>query len=162
MCVRLGPQEWTIPALPASDWLAVLMVEDIEPDDIFPGLLEQSDADRVEDLLTSGEMSLDDIYEAFFDIIEAVSSRYWWVALRLIHIAFDQWHVLGPDMVMRGADANQLSLSAWLDSLTVTVVQGMKREQVTTFTMQLEAPPVGETIPEEDMGMSADAFLSMG
>jgi len=154
--------EWTIPALPAADWLSVLMVEQVDPDDVFPGLLEPEDLEQFDEFIVDGDINLDDVYSSFFDIIETVSGRYWWVALRLIHVAREQWHILGPDMVMRGADPTRLSLSAWLDSLLVTIIQGMKREHVSSFSLQLEAPPAGEEIAEEEMEMSANAFLSMG
>jgi len=160
--VQIGMYEWTIPALPAADWLSVLMVEQVDPDDVFPGLLEPEDLEQFDEFIVDGDINLDDVYSSFFDIIETVSGRYWWVALRLIHVAREQWHILGPDMVMRGADPTRLSLSAWLDSLLVTIIQGMKREHVSSFSLQLEAPPAGEEIAEEEMEMSANAFLSMG
>ncbi len=160
--VTIQSTEWTIPALVAADWLAVLMVEDLDPDEILPGLLEPEDAERMEELILTEGIDLNIVYESYLDIIERVSARHWWVALRLIWIARDQWHILGPDLISKGVDATQLSLAAWLDCLTVTILQNMKREQVTMFTMQLEAPPVGEQSAEEEMTMSADAFMALG
>jgi len=160
--VRMAHTEWTIPALPATDWLAVLMSESIDPDDILPGLLNDDEAFALEELLSQGVLSIPEVYDTCTDIIEKVSGRNWWVALRLIFIARESWDNVGAELILRRVDANTLSLSAWLDALFLTLLKTMDPKQVPMFTMQLEAPPEGEKAPEQVFEMTAEAFLSMG
>ena len=141
----------------ASDWLALLMKEDFDPVDMFIELLPDS-----ESLLFDGTISVEDLYDLITDVISLVSGRHWWVALRLIGVARDSWHVLGAKMILKHIDPSQLSLSAWLDALLLVTLAEMDPKDVTMFTMRLEAVPETETVPETDLEMSADAFLAMG
>jgi hypothetical protein len=160
--VTLGSREWQIPALPAADWLSVLMTDELDPDDVFPGLLTFSDASAVEDLLASGDIKLEEMYDTVRDIIATATARQWWVGLRLILVARDSWNNVGAQLILQHVDAAQLSLAAWLDTVLLTVLNSMDPKDVAMFTMQLEAPPEGEELAVEDMEMSSDAFLSMG
>jgi hypothetical protein len=160
--VEIGPLELVVPALPAADWLAVLMVENIDPDDLFPGLLDPADAEQVEEALYAGELSLDDFDQAFLNLVTTVSGRPWWVALRLISVARQSWAGFGGEMLLRGVDANRLSLSAWLDVLLLTILRNSEPEAVTMFTLQLEMPPPDEVKKvESELEMSSSAFMAM-
>jgi hypothetical protein len=153
--LTLSGWDYTIPALPAADWLAVLMRTDFDLDDMILDLLPP----EVDDLLVQG-LDLSDLHEACLDLIELVSARRWWITMRLISVARDHWHELGPS-VLRGAPADRVSLSAWLDVLTVTIMKAIEPKEATMFVMKLEAVPENESVPEEEMGMSADSFLSL-
>lgn len=150
-----------IPALAAVDWLVILMPEDPQLDDLFPGLLEPEDADWVEEQIIAGNLGLTEFQELLFDIIETVSARRWWVTLRLVDMARRSWDAIGSEMLFRGVDAAVLSLSGWLDVLLLTVLKNMEAKDITMFTMRLEAPPEGETEPEE-LEMSRSAFMALG
>lgn len=138
------------------------MAEAIDPDDIFPGLLGGEEQEIVEDLLMAEAIAVEDLYDICLDVISQVSARNWWIAVRLVYIARDSWDNLGAELILSGVDADRLSLSAWLDALTATILRLMDPSKVTMFTMQLEAPPVGEEESPEELEMSANAFLSMG
>lgn len=153
--VHIAGQDFEVPALVAADWLAILMVETFDPDDIITEILPDS-----EDLLYQGDISLEDLYEVCNDIISMVSGRPWWVALRLIGLARASWEVLGAELILKHVDANVLSLSAWLDALLVVTIRAIDPKDVTMFTMRLEAVP--ETEEEPELEMSAGAFLAMG
>lgn len=160
--VTLAGVDWVIPALPAADWLAILMAENPDPDDIFPGLLVSDDEQQLEDLLVSGRVTVDDLYEMVLEILEIASGRRWWVALRLIQVATQSWDNIGAELTLSHVDATVLSLAAWLDVLMLTILKTMDPQRVPMFTMQLEDPPMGEGTAIENMEMSADSFLSMG
>lgn len=160
--VTLGGRDWDIPAMPAADWLVILMTDELDPDDVFPGLLSSEDAADVEDFLSSGVITLEQMYDIVRDIVATATARQWWVGLRLILLARDSWNNIGAQLILKQVDASKVSLSAWLDTVLLTLLNSMDPKDVAMFTMQLEAPPEGEELPAEDMEMSAGAFLSMG
>lgn len=154
--VTLKGRDVEIPALPAVDWLVVLMQPTLDLDQFIEELLPEA-----EDLLYEG-LDLEDLYQICLDAIAMVSARPWWVSMRLIGVARDNWEVLGPEMLK--VDATRLPLSAWLDILLVTVLHSMDPKETTMFTMKLEQPPpevLTETEPEE-LEMSASSFLALG
>lgn len=158
--VQMGGEEYTIPALPAADWLPVLMTDDFDPEAVFPGLLIESDQALVEDHLHHGILALEDVHHVSLEIVSTVAGRPWWVALRLIHAAVRSWDALGGDLV-RKADASVLSLSAWLDVLFLLVVRGIDDANRTMFLLKLEMTPAGWGPAPEELEMSQDAFLAL-
>lgn len=154
-------RELEIPAMPAVDWLAILMPAEPHLDDVFPGLLPDEDADWVEEQILAGALELTEFQGVLFEIIETVSARKWWVTLRLVDMARRSWDAIGAEMLMRGVDASTLSLSGWLDVLLITVLRNMDSKDITMFTLKLEAPPEGEQESEE-LEMSRSAFMALG
>lgn len=156
--LHLVGEDYDIPALPAADWLAYLM----QPEPDFDGILEDYVPD-IEDLLVDGDVGLDEAYEVLLDLVGLVSSRPWWVALRLVKVAMQSWDVLGPDLIKRGVDADRHSLAAWLDVLLVSALNNMEPKDTTMFLLKLEADPRKATSdPMDDMEMDRSAFLAMG
>jgi hypothetical protein len=152
----LAGKAYTIPALPAVDWLTILMADSVDPErillDLCPGGHE---------ILLDESLEQDDIGNALLDVIEQVSGRRWWIALRLIGVVRSNWHILGAEMFYRHIDPAALSLSAWLDVMLVITIRSMDPKDVAMFTMKLELPPEGEEPGTEGMEMSAEQFLSM-
>ena len=156
--LHLAGEDYEIPAMPAADWLAYLM----QPEPDFDGILDDYVPD-IEELLVDGDVSLDEVYEMLLDLIALVSSRPWWVALRLIKVATQSWDVLGPDLIKRGIDAERHSIAAWLDVLLVSALNSMEAKDTTMFLLKLEADPrKGASDPIDDMEMDRSAFLAMG
>lgn len=157
LVVYLGGEEYEVPALPAADWLAYLMRE--EPD--FDGMILDFFPES-EDKLMDGTLDVDDLYETCFDVLETVGGRMWWVTLRLVNLARESWHILGPQM-LEAIDFEHVSIAAWLDVLLVKIVHSMDPKDTAMFAARLEAPPP-EFAPEdpiEEMTMDRSAFLSM-
>lgn len=154
--LELAGKTYTFPALPASDWLATLMVADLDPDQVILDLCPGGHA-----LLLDDSVDPDDLYASLLDVIEQVSGRRWWIALRLIGVIRTNWNVLGAEMFYRHIDPTVLSLSAWLDVMLVITIKAMDPKDVALFTSRLEVPPPGEEIELESMEMSAEQFLSM-
>ena len=155
--VTIDHQNFEIPAMPAADWLAVLMKPELSLDEFLFELVP-----GIEDLILTTQASLDELYTVCLDLITLISARHWWVTMRLIGVARESWDVLGGEMALRHVDATQLSLSAWLDVLLLVTLRQMDPKDVTMFTMRLEAIPEDESVPEQEMEMSASAFLAMG
>lgn len=152
-------QQVEIPPLPAADWLSVLMINDLELDNIFPGFLSLEESDLVEEMIISGDLDLEEYEDIILSIIETVSARHWWIALRLIGVARASWDLLGGELALRGVDAGQISLSSWLDAVLLLAIEAQDPKDVTMFTMKLEAPP--PTMKTEEPEMDASTFMSM-
>lgn len=152
---------WEIPAQTGADWLDVLMVESLSLDDVFPGMLDPDERELVEDALLTGALELDAMYEMALETVTLTAGRPWWVALRLIEIARANWDIVGAELILKGVNADQLSLSAWLDATMLTVLQCMERSKITMFLAQLELAPevVRQQQPEPEM--SSAQFFSM-
>lgn len=159
--IAVGTEDVEIPALPACDWLAILMVEHLNLDDIFPGLLKEDDSQVVEEMILAGHLSLEEYESIIFDIIETVSSRSWWVAIRLIETVRTSWDTIGAEMTLRGINAAQVSLSSWLDVALLTIIKSLEPKEVQMWCMKLEAPPPNEKIDETAMEMSPSQFMAM-
>lgn len=149
-----------IPPLVAADWLQVLMVgESLSLDDVFPGMLDPDDREIIEDALFNGYLELEAMYEMSLEAISLTAGRPWWIALRLIELARTNWDVLGAELVLKGIDANQLSLSAWLDAVMLTTLRNMEQSKITMFLMQLEQAP--KTVEQEEATMDRNQFFAM-
>jgi hypothetical protein len=154
--LAVGPREVEVPPYPAVDWLEILMQPNWTADDIFIELLPNG-----MELILDGSLGPLVTQDLALDLIEEVSARHWWIALRLIEVVSVHWDVIGPDAIFNGVDAEKLSLAAWLDAMLVLLMRRISNEQQPMFVAQLEMPPAGEEIPEEEMEMSASQFLSM-
>lgn len=157
--VRVVGTMYEIPALPAVDWLAILMAENPDLDNIFPGLLDQEEQDIVTEAMLDGH--LEETFSVCLDIITAVSGRPWYIAMRLIDVARNSWQVLGAEMLLKGVDAERLSLSGWLDILLLTIMNNIDPKEATMFTMRLEAPPADIEVEQPEPEMTASSFMSM-
>jgi hypothetical protein len=157
--LTIAGQEFDIPAQSAAEWLTVLMVEDLDLADILPGMVE--DPVAVEDLILDGKLGLDELEEAILGILEVVSARPWWVALRLVEMARTSWDVLGAELLLRGVDATKVSLAAWLDMALLVALRSMDPKDIQMFTSKLESPPPSAKVEEADMEISASQFMTM-
>ena len=158
--LTVNGEELEIPALCAADWLAILMNEDLDLEDVLPGLLGDEDDEILEELLLEGLLTVDDKDQLSLEVISTVAGRPWWVALRLIGAASHSWDALGAEMV-RKADASRLSLSAWLDVLFHTTLLATDEDKRTMFQLKLEVPPEGYGPKPEELTIGTDTFMSM-
>lgn len=159
--LTVGGRDMEIPALPAVDWLSILMVDDPNLDDIFPGLLTIEDTDLVDDLIISGKLDLDECEDIILSVIETVSARPWWVTIKLIETARVSWDLLGGELALRGIDPTHISLSSWLDALLLTVIKNMDPKEVTMWCLKLEAPPPDVKVDEAELEMDSSQFMAM-
>ncbi len=148
-------KEYEIPALPAADWLEVLMRPDWAGDDVFIELMP----DGIN--LVLGSLGPDQAEGLALEVIEDVTGRHWWVAVRLIQTLAHTWDVMGAEAVFNHVDAEKLSLAGWLDAMLVLLMNRLSDENATMFVAQLEMPPFGEEMPEEELAISESQFLSM-
>lgn len=159
--ITVAGHDFTIPALPASEWLSILMVPDMDLSDILPGLLSIEEAESLEELILARELDLEELEDTVLAILETVSARDWWVVLKLVENARVSWDVLGAELGLRGVNATQVSLSSWLDMLLLVLLRAMDPKEVQMFTLKLEAPPPEVRGEESELEMSSSAFMAM-
>lgn len=157
--VRLGQTTVHIPALPAADWLAVLMTE-FTIWDLIPGLCPD-DEDIAIQALREGQLTADEFQDACLQVITTATGRPWWFAVRLIQVAAASWEVVGGNLAKSSVDAGRISIGQWLDITLLVCLEGMKQEQTTMFLSQLEAPPRGHEEEAKELEMSVSEFMAL-
>lgn len=146
-----------IPALPATDWLQVLMKVNPDLEEILVELCPQGVG-----LLLEESLSQEELWDILLEVVEQASARHWWIALRIINVCRESWDILGAEMFYRGIDPNTLSLAGWLDAMLLVIIRAMDPKDVAMFNMRLEMVPAGEEPDDKEMEMSPEQFLSMG
>lgn len=139
----------------AADWLAVLMQPELSLDDlldVIPG------ADEV---MAQVNLDADGWTQVCLDMIETVSSRSWWITMRLIYITMNSWDALGS-LMLRRVDAEKVSLAAWLTVLTAALVEVLDPKDAMMALARIEAPPPEARDEVEVPEMSANQWLAMG
>lgn len=160
--VQLADREYEIPALPALNWLHVLLKDGFSALEIVPGLLSPEDQVSVEDQIALEQVTLEQLNEASFDVITIVSGRDWWFTVKFLTVCRVSWDVIGGMMARLRIDARTLSLAAWIDAAyhiaREIISSGQEGQQnLIRFTSELEAPPPGTAI-EFDEQFEAEAF----
>jgi hypothetical protein len=161
--IYIGGLELEIPPLTAADWIPSIidMMEDTLG--LLMGVLSEDDQGRLTDLMFTGTVEADDLFTLCTDLLTTVGARPWWVTIRLITVAQQNWDTIGAEMMMKGVNAAAMSLAGWLDVFLLVLLRMMDPKETTMFTMKLEMvpPEFMHQVPEESLEISADAFLSM-
>lgn len=162
--VTFAGQEFQSPPLRALEWLEILMTgaEALDPNTFVEHIFSAEDAEEILDLLWNGELEIEEFNDIVLELIGEVSGRPWWVAMKLVSAARENWDLLGAELMLEGIKATEVSLSAWLDVVLLLILRNIDPEKATMFTSQLEMPPPGVEMKPEEMEMSAQQFLSMG
>jgi hypothetical protein len=156
--MTVAGQDVQIPALPAADWLSVLMVENLVFDDVLMNLAPDV-AEVVDQALFDGSITFDDYSKLLLDLISTVSGRPWHKALRLIAVVHVSWDVIGAELEFKGIDATEVSLGAWLDVALIALLKNLEEKDIPLFVTRLEAPAPGAE--EEEMTMAPDDFAAL-
>ena len=161
VAVDLAGRRWLIPALEAATWLEILLDEELDPEALFPGLCGPEVIVEVNDLIILGEITMEQMQEAIFDVIEAASGRRWWVTLRLCRSVRANWDRVGGELASRGVTPFGISLSYWLDGAYATILRLLAEGDVRSvgrFTQQLVSPPPGMAMENFNRDRAAEAF----
>ena len=149
--------EYSIPAWSAAEWLRLLMGgRELSVESLVLELVPEG-----VQLLMDESLSDEQVMELGLGILDLAGGRPWYITMRLVNVLVANWNVLGADMLRSGVDATAMSLSGFLDVVLLQALRNMEEGQVTMFLTQLELPPPGMDIPEEDMEMSREQFLSL-
>lgn len=161
--VDLAGRAWFIPALEAAEWLKVLLAEDLDAEEIFPGFCGPEVIAEVNQLIIDGACTNDELGDAICDAITAASGRKWWVTVRLCSFLRKAWDRVGGELAANGVTPFGVSLSYWLDGAYATSLRMIERSdphQLTKFTDQLTAPLPGRAKESFDLERNRSAFMA--
>lgn len=150
-----------VPAMSAVEWLEVLNASDFTPWDIVPSLLDDEGKDAVTDALIAGSLDLEQVERAGLEVLAAAGGRPWWVTARLVGTVMANWQTIGAEMLMRGVDAERLSIAGWLDVSLLLIMRNIDPKEATMFSLKLEQVPPSEVANQPEQEISAAQFMSM-
>lgn len=118
--LNLGGRVFEIPALPAADWLPILM----EGDTV--AVLDLTEDPELDLMIISGEITPTELAAAIDAAVEQVAGRPVYQATVLAQVAQLQWTVVGGDLARRGFRWDEVPLGAALDAIHVTVLAHLR------------------------------------
>lgn len=148
---ELGGRTFEVPALPAADWLLMLMNGDPPL-----GVLDMGDLSAVDEMILGEEVTFEEVNKALTLVIEQATGRSFHASLMLAQVAKMQWPIIGGDLVRRGMRFDQVSIGAALDAIYVTILERLKPEAAEKFQALLdsEVSPGGKIRPNRAKAMA--------
>jgi hypothetical protein len=137
--VDLSGRTYRIPALPAAQWMLVLLEKGWA--DVVPGLLEGDLAD-LHDAIADGDVSTSECEQAAQDAVTAAAGTNWWVAVKLLHSAAADPAAMG-ELRMSGVDPETAPLGAALVALYRIYTRDRERKDVAKVDAELAKLPEG-------------------
>ena len=155
--VGAAGRSFTVPSLPAADWIAALSVD--EPvTAVVPGLMGQRDFDRIGDLLLSDRIDLMDLRRMAFTAISEASGFRWWEALTLVGLCDKDPVVVGL-LTLAGIDPASIPFGRWCSAVYALCIKDLDEKErqrwLAKFTFP---PPLAESMEE---AAQVDSFESM-
>lgn len=161
IAVEVNDQTFTIPPLPAADWLETILATD-RPLPVIPGMLPLQEQDVLYDWLLDGHVEVEDLIRVSRDALEMAAGRKWWEADRLIRSSAEQWHIIGGELTRLNIDLERASIAAVLNAIYVICVRNMDDKQRSQFDIDLRRPPLGVDGEESyDARAAENAFLAL-
>lgn len=155
----LGGRQYTIPAMPAADWL-VAILDELGSFEAVVELLPVSDKAELEQAIIDGKVAEQAKEETFRDAVEAVAGRPWWVVINYGNLLRTFWGRFHGRLLLSGLDPQRVSLGAYLDAFYASLIEGRDEQARQKIDNYLETPPMGMEI-ELDEESESDTFLAM-
>jgi hypothetical protein len=160
----IGDRDFVLAARPASVWLKVLLPDQVPLESILPGWTGGGARRHIFWSLARGELTHGDWNDMAMEILEQAAGRKWWQAVNLIvgMKDADNWTTIFGGLMLRGVDADTISLAAWLDAAMALCTEHMDKEERIKFRLTIDTPPVG-TDPAKaiDAAEQERAFLAL-
>lgn len=141
--VDIGDRTYTIPALPARDWM--LAVIHLSEDGlagsiagVVPGLIPDDD---LADAIADGTVSSEECRQAARDAIEAAAGTKWWTAIKLALAAADDR--ISGELLAGGADPGVQPFGGFLLAAYRTATRNIADVDRARIDSELDAPPTG-------------------
>lgn len=147
---ELGGRTFEVPALPAADWLLMLMNGDLLD------VLDMGDLSAVDEMILGGEVTPEEVGKVLTSVIEQATGRSFHTSLILAQVAKMQWPIIGGELARRGMRFDQVSIGAALDAIYVTILDRLKPEAAEKFQALLdsEVSPGGKIRPNRAKAMA--------
>lgn len=160
--VQLGDWWYTIPELPAADWIEAIVSS--EGGSIVPGLMDEATKRDVWACFLRGEIQREELEEAWRDALAAATGHKWWSVTRLFLGATEPgtWPILHGDLLVRGVDLERVSVGAAYNAIYRIGLEGCKDEaERAKFQFDIaQSPPGVETAESYDKSEAAANFLA--
>lgn len=160
--VQLGPWIYTIPALPAADWIEAIV--DPEGGSVVPGLMDEETQRDVWRCYLRGQIESAELSDGWRHALGAATGQKWWSAAKLFLGATDPktWPALHGQLLIRGIDLERVSVGAAWNAIYVIGMEGCKDEaERAKFEFDLAQPPPGVPMSEAyDKAEAASDFLA--
>lgn len=142
---------WTIPAITADRWLRVIWTDPFDPQAIFPGFLQDEDAeDTIMDAIIDGDVDMDEMFLCAMEALEVAGGYQWWFTLRLVSTLNAGWSRIGGMLLNAGVDPTKLSLGAWCSAALEMYMANIEpRNAAELLEKLLERPEGFEARPDE-------------
>lgn len=161
--VTFGDRSFHVPGMDAAGWLELLLADPIDYEALFPGLAGPDAVFAVNHMIVAGHAGDADLEQAILDLIEAVSGRSWWIALRLCYSVRRNWESVGGEMARMGVYPWGMPLGYWLDGAYSTMIdlilKGPKPQQAADWSRALTQPPPQESRNFDEVA-NTEAFLA--
>lgn len=144
---------YTIPALDAVEWVALIDGDHPDLYEIFPALAGGEAVEAVEDALWEQAANAQDVADAALYAIGAAADRDWWVAVNIIRSAASAWNIVH---VNRAAG---MSLAGWLDEVWSKIVEHIDPKKRAAWETEVSRPPKNART-EVDFDEEEQAFLA--
>lgn len=144
---------YTIPALDAVEWIALIGGEYPDLYAVFPKLAGGDAVAHVEDALWEDRVGLDQVGDVALSVIAANADRPWWVTLRVIRAAQEAWDRVHVNR------ATGMSLAGWLDEVWSKIMENIDPKKKPAWVNDIEAPPKGIQA-DVDFDAEEAAFLN--
>lgn len=154
--VDLGGREYRIPALPAAQWMLVLLERGWA--DIVPGMCE-GDLDDLHDDIALGFVTTAECEQAAMDAVTAAAGTDWWTAVRLLHSAAQDPAGMG-ELRSTGLDLTTAPLGAVLATLYRIYTRDKDAKDIAKIDQELTKLPPGMSAVDVryDAAAAAAAF----
>lgn len=106
-----------VPALPAADWWPVLT----QADPVAVLDIVMSTSGDLDELLLSGQVTLEELGDALTDAVEQAAGRSFWAACLLAEIATRSWPAINGELASHGFRWDVAPLGAALDAVYATI-----------------------------------------
>lgn len=151
--VNFDGRTYTIPALDAVEWVALIDGDHPDLYEIFPGLAGQEAVDHVEDAIWEGRADTDAVGRLALSVVGTAADRKWWVALNLIGSAKTAWDVVHVNRAVG------MSLAGWLDEVYSKICERIDPKKKAAWLSSIEQAPKGWDV-EIDYTEEEQAFLN--
>lgn len=118
--LNLAGRVFEIPALPAADWLPLLMEGDVT------SVLDLIEDPALDQMILSGEVTPTELAASVNMAVEQMAGRSVHQVTVLTKVARLQWTVVGGDLARRGMRWDDVPLAAALDAIHVTILAHLR------------------------------------
>lgn len=136
--VTVGGETYTIPELPARDWLLALL-DDNWVTAVVPGLLD--DPETLTTGLLVGTVDVDELVTAVHAAVAVASGRTWWEAMHLVGISDDDTGAIAGELLLSGINPDRVTLAGWCAAVYQLCVRNQDDKGRTRFDASIALPP---------------------